>query len=349
MNGTIHSPIINQMKKFILATIGLAGFACPLAIANDDAVILDLTKATTELSFNAENGSWTGTYDDDAECIESQCFAFLHNSIAEWQTWWGFTASNSADNVRPENTLTHQWSNMAAGGIVLNEDGTVSTDEFGAPVVSPEVPYLVAFYSPYMSARPVDMVFNDGNNYDPVGVYLNLNSYTYYSIEYGDAFARAFTNNDEYVLTIHGVAPDETENTLEVRLASYSNGDLTINRGWKYVDLTSLGTVNELYFTLTSTDSGAYGANTPLYFCLDKLSVKPAAGNAAEIISADSATISYDRTSKTVAVGNAEFAAVYDSLGHKVMISDAGSFSIASLPAGVYVVKAGNASLKIAR
>ncbi len=337
------------MRKSILtALIGLAGFSCALG-ADNTRIILDLTKASTELSFNPDNGSWVGTYDDDAETIDSQCFSFLHFSISDWQTWWGFTASNSADNARPQNTLTHQWSNMAPGGIVLNDDGTVKLDDFGAPVTSPDVPYLVAFYSPFMSQRPVDMVFSDGKAYDPAGVYLNLNSYTYYSIEYGDSFARAFTNGDEFVLTIHGVAPDESEKSIDVRLASYSNGDLTINRGWKYVDLSELGTVNELYFTLSSTDSGAYGANTPLYFCLDKLSVNPATDSSAEIISADTTGIKYDRNTRTVEIANSQFAAVYDALGAKMMTSDSPSFSIAHLPAGVYVVKSGNASLKIAR
>ena len=338
------------MRKSILSFTAAvcAAVSCAYA-AEQTPIILDLSKSTTALTFNTENGSWTGTYDDDAESIESQCFSFLHSAIADWKTWWGFTASNSADDARPENTLDHQWSDMAKGGILLNEDGTVKLDDFGAPVTSAEMPYLVAFYSPYMSARPVDMLFNDGRLYDPQSVYINLNSYTFYSVLLGDGYARAFTNNDELTLTIHGVAADETEKTVDVSLASCSNGDLTTARGWKFVDLTPLGTVNELYFTISTTDTGAYGANTPLYFCLDKLCVTPAEGSAAGILAADQTSITYDRSSKTVTVSGADFSAVYDSLGAKVFQSDAGSFSLASLPTGVYVVKAGNSSIKIAR
>lgn len=335
-------------KAFLTAIIGLAGTACALGVDNTP-IVLDLTKASTELSFNEDNGSWTGTYDDEAPSIESQCFSFLHNSIADWMTWWGFTASNSADNLRPENNLTHQWSNMAAGGIMLNDDGSVRLDDFGAPVVSKEIPYLVAFYSPYMSQRPVDILFSDAKAYDPVSVYINLNSYTYYTLEYGDAFARAFTDGDEFILTIHGVATDETEKTVDVRLASYSNGDLTINRGWKYVDLSSLGSVNELYFTLTTTDTGEYGANTPLYFCLDKLTVKPSQNSALAAVAADHNCLSYDNINKTVTLSHEAFASVYDTVGNLIMSSESSSFSIAHLPRGVYVVKSGNSSMKIAR
>lgn len=335
-------------KVFLSIAAALAAAACAYA-ADQSPIILDLSKSTTELTFNAENGSWTGTYDDAAESIESQCFSFIHSSIAEWKTWWGFTASNSADNRQPENTLEHQWSNMAEGGIMLNEDGNIKLDDFGAPVCSAEMPYLVAFYSPYMSERPIDVVFNDSKSYNPQSVYVNLNSYTFYTILLGDAYARAFTNNDAFTLTIHGVAPDETEKTVEVSLAGCSNGNLTTAKGWKYVDLTPLGTVNELYFTLTTTDTGEYGANTPQYFCLDKLAVTPAEGSAAACLSADKATIRYDRASKTISLDGADFAVVYDALGAKVMQTDANSFSVSTLPAGVYVVKTANSSIKIVR
>lgn len=220
------------MKK-VYATVFtlLAGFG--IAAAADGVITLDLTKAVTELEFNTDNGSWTGTFNDDEEVIESQSFIFIHSSMGDYDTWWGFSASNHADNSRPENTLTQQWSAMAKGGIELDENGDVKLDDFGAPVVSSSVPYLVAYYSSYMSARPVDMIFNDGLAHEPVGMYVCLNSYAYYSIEEGDAYARAFTNGDRFTLTVHGVAEDESEKTVDVVLGSYTNGDLTLSRGWK--------------------------------------------------------------------------------------------------------------------
>ena len=66
-------------------------------------------------------------------------------------------------------------------------------------------------------------------------------------------------------------------------------------------------------------------------------------------MAADRTSISYDSASKTVSISGADFAAVYDALGAKVLQSDDNAFSIASLPTGVYVVRAGNSSIKIAR
>lgn len=336
------------MKK---VTFFLAAFFYAATInAESETITLDLTKSTTPLVFNASNGSWTGTYDDDAESIDSQVFSFVHASIADWNTWWGFTASNHADNARPANTLTQQWSNMAKGGIVLDENGEVKLDKFGAPVVSAEVPYLVAYYGFMMGERPVDMAFTDGKSYEVKSVYVNLNSYPYYSMEYGDSFARAFTNGDKFTLTIHGVSPDETEKRVDVDLASYSNGNLTINRGWKYVDLSPLGVVNELYFTLSSTDSGDYGMNTPAYFCLDKLCVKPVETSSVNSVLQDNrAHISYDRTSYVISLDGSDFAVVYDVAGNQIQTIEGDSGNVSSLSAGVYVVKSGNSSLKFVK
>ncbi|MCM1369461.1 MAG: DUF4465 domain-containing protein [Candidatus Amulumruptor caecigallinarius] len=336
------------MKKSILL-LSAALIATFQASSAEQIITLDLTKSTTPLQFNAENGSWTGTYDDDAESIESQCFSFVHNAMGDYDTWWGFTASNSADNKQYANALEHQWSNMAKGGIKLADDGSVALDEYGAPVVSAEVPYIVGYYNVYMGRRPNDVVFNDGKTYEPQGVYINLNSYAYYAVEVGDSFTTPFHNDDSFTLKIHGVSPDETETELSVSLASFTNGDFTINRGWKYVDLTSLGKVNEIYFTMESTDTGAYGMNTPGYFCLDKLSVK-ASDSGVDAINSDSNTnIRYDRANKIIYIDGADFTMIRNIDGQTVMAGENGKFDISSLDAGVYIISAGNKTLKIAK
>lgn len=325
------------MKKSTLIML-LAAFG---AGAADEVITLDLTKATTPLEFETESGAWTGTFNDDASSIESQCFSFIHSSMSDWNTWWGFSASISADNTKKDNFLAYQWSNMAAGG--------VSFDENGKLVVDPKVPYLVGYFAEGFSLHPTDMVFNDGKNYDPQGVYINLTSYPYYCLEYGGEPARPCVEGDWLNLIIHGIAPDESEKTVTVKLFSFTDGDMTINRGWKYVDLTELGTVNEIYFTMDGSDKSSWGLNTPAYFALDKLSVKPAAEDAIENPEAPKITIRYDRATKTVSWSGAEYADVQDTLGRTVMSSDSGEMNLSTLPAGVYVVRAGSKTLKLAR
>ena len=69
---------------------------------------------------------------------------------------------------------------------------------------------------------------------------------------------------------------DGTEDIVETYLANILTDDVKagIVDTWQEVDLTSLGICTGLYFTMDSRDSGAYGMNTPSYFCIDKLVVK---------------------------------------------------------------------------
>ena len=336
------------MRSFIIAVFSALAL---LASAQNNIITLDLSNTEIPLEFDSENGAWTGTYNDDEYTIDSQIYTFLHNSMGDYNTWWGFTVSNSADNSKREDFLTYQFSNMAKGGIVLDENGSVKLDEFGAPVVSPSIPYLVAFANSYFAQHPAEVVMSDGEDHEAVGVYVCLNSYTFYSVSDGDGFARAFNNGDKYTLTIHGVNSRDEEKSIDVQLAAYANGDLTTTRGWTYVDLSELGEVNTIWFSVKSTDSGAYGDNTPSYFCLDKLMVKPVkstTGAESEAVS-KGAKISYDKADAMVRLVNADFAIVYDVAGNKVMSVEASEFSVASLDHGIYVVRAGNASRKIAR
>lgn len=345
------------MKKLLIFAFAACSLAAAaqeaadsVAAASADIIMLDLSKATTTLEFDSENGSWTGTYDDDEESILSQCFEFVKGSMGDYNTWWGFTASNSTDNYMPENTLTQQWSNMAAGGIALNEDGTVKLDSFGAPVIDSKMPYLVSFCNSFFARHPASIVLDDENVYEPQGCYVNLNSYTFYSMMHGDGFARAFTNNDKLTLTIHGVsAHGDDEKTINVTLASFANGDFTASKGWKYVDLTSLGAVNEIWFSMTSTDSSAYGDNTPTYFCLDKLSVKKSTPTSAPELTDEEASLAYNRDEKTATCAPGLFMTVCDTTGNQLMSTDSGHLSLSSLPAGVYLLRAGKRALKIAK
>ena len=313
-------------------------------VSDNGIIMLDLSKSTTPLTFDEVNGMWNDNFDEDITEIESQVFSFVHGCFADYDYWYGFTASNSIDNSYQANTLLYQYSNMARGGILLNEDGTIMTNEFGAPQTGSEMPYIVGY-------PKSEITFNTNKTYELVGGYFNLNSYTFYSILYGDGFARAFTDGDELILTAHGIDADGNEKTLDICLAAYSNGALTASTGWKYVDLSSLGIVEEIFFTMSSTDSGQWGMNTPGYFCLDKLMVKEAESSSA--LTSDlgiSRNITYDSNTKTIILPEPAFATVYDASGRIVLSSsDRNSFSASSLPAGIYIVKSGNYRLKFAR
>ena len=43
---------------------------------------------------------------------------------------------------------------------------------------------------------------------------------------------------------------------------------------WTYVDLSKLGTIDELTFSMSGTKTNTYGLTTPTYFCIDNLGAK---------------------------------------------------------------------------
>lgn len=323
----------------------LLAMSAGAASAADGLAVLDLSKADTQLTFDAATGQWSETFSDEEPTIDSQLYCFMHSALPSYQTWWGFTASNSINNQPQTDWIAWQYSNMAKGGIALDENGTVKLNENAAPVIDPAMPYMVAYYNKYMARKPVQLLTNDGEAHEAVSCYVNLNSYTYYSTLFGDAVARSFTERDSLTLSIHGVADDNTEKTVDVTLASFKNGQLTAATGWMYVDLTPLGAVNELYFTMESTDTGSWGMNTPGYFCLDKLTMKD--GSSSATATEASSRLRYNRADRILTAAPGSFIALYTPSGSLVMSSEDGLLNVASAQPGIYIARCNNHSLKI--
>ena len=67
---------------------------------------------------------------------------------------------------------------------------------------------------------------------------------------------------------------EKTTGTKDFYLADCRSEDSTdwyILNTWAYMDLSPLGAVRQIRFTLSSSDTGTYGMSTPAYFCYDNL------------------------------------------------------------------------------
>lgn len=113
-----------------------------------------------------------------------------------------------------------------------------------------------------------------------LGVYVTNTNWAYYSLLEGDAFAKSFggahgTDADWFKLTFTGIDVNEVETgTVDFYLADYRFDDPTMDTivdEWRFVDLSSLGSVTSIRCTLHSSDVGDWGMNTPAYFALDNL------------------------------------------------------------------------------
>ena len=61
---------------------------------------------------------------------------------------------------------------------------------------------------------------------------------------------------------------------MDFLLADYTGDTGQLVDDWTFVDLASLGdNVKSLKFSLSSTDNGDWGMNTPAYFAMDDLTV----------------------------------------------------------------------------
>ena len=263
-------------------------------------VTLDLNKPINPdvLNYN-EYGIWTECYNDvDYTWLEFGDdrgeFMLSHLIDGEGASWggyyWdGFTPAIGGDQTdygMPGSSAS--WTTMfggcmAGGGCVINEDGSVTAD--------PDQPYLVGYYSNWAMEGPSNQVMfmnADGKMaFEPVGVYVCNHPWPYYGCEHGDGFGRAFEEGDYFELVAHGVDADGLETSVSINLVEYVGGELNALNDWTFFDLSELGEVVSVYFTLNSTDSGAYGMNTAAYFCMDKFQVKSDTPTAVENINAD--------------------------------------------------------------
>ena len=273
----------DRMKKiFTLASSLMMASAMWAGIVTLD-LNMPLNPATIDYN---ENGIWTGTYNDvDYTWLEfgDQNGEFMLSHLidgegASWggAYWDGFTIAIGGDQTdygmpgSSASWTTNFGGCMAGGGCVINADGSVSAD--------PDEPYLVAYYSSWAMEGPSNQVMfmdKDGQMaFTPAGVYVCNHPWPYYGCMHGDGMARPFEEGDYFELVAVGVDALGNEKSTSIKLVEYVNGQLNALNDWTYFDLSSLGEVTSVYFTLNSTDSGAYGMNTASYFCMDKFQVK---------------------------------------------------------------------------
>ena len=126
-----------------------------------------------------------------------------------------------------------------------------------------------------MYGLPSDITFKDGKTYKAKECYVTNSTYAYLAIkDHNDgngeyAMVKEWTADDKFTLTITGYNGDDVTATVTFPLADGFN----IVDTWQKIDLTSLGEVTRISFSLSSTDNGQWGMNTPSYFCLDQLTV----------------------------------------------------------------------------
>lgn len=180
-----------------------------------------------------------------------------------------------------------QWNDMATAGYlnqcsVYFKDGTTGKGGHdGSATFAVANGYCDAEPTAYSSDKRPVLYFEDGETERVIDhCYISNATYTYLSMAQGDNMAKKFTYEDKdyFVVTATGFDRDGSETgTVQICLADFRTADSGgIVTGWQKFDLSSLGAVNRIVFNCQSSDVGAYGMNTPAYFCVDDIVLREA-------------------------------------------------------------------------
>ena len=325
-------------------------------IEMSDEIVFDLNGMITDnnIQFN-ESDVWDKTLNDSAEYqwFGNGTFSFSHlRSGNSWDgtSWEGFTISRSQDTLLSHEAFypDHQWGVMAGGGVA--GEGS---------------PYILGYYAEYtessIEGHICEIGFTHANEIEAVGCYVCNSPYTTKCIVDGFMYARKFTRGDYCTLTAHGINADgEDCGTVIYYMADYRDEDSTkwfVNRDWAWMDLSELGTVKSIYFTMETTDVGDWGSNTTFYFGLDQITIRPVKEETglSHPSTLNSQLMAYPNPCRDQlyidGIEDGEIVNIYNLQGQMVMtqivVNKNEPLQISSLSAGIYVVKHKNKNRSI--
>ena len=244
---------------------------------------------------NVEESLWGE--DEYQGSFVSGSYSFANNYIPAYSSWSSFAYANKKVNYYYD--LMEDMCNATTGGARSGDNyGVFFGDAMGLG----------------MTPTTVKVLNNAAGQVIP-GFYITNSAYAVNAILYGDgAFNQGETDgqgNPVYDNEGNVVGVEEFHegdflkltitadngNEVEFYLADYTSDNETdwyYVQDWQYVDLSSLGTVKELEFELTSSRTNAYGYTTPLYFCMDDFGA-PASLILDEDITFDATAIEADK------------------------------------------------------
>jgi len=199
---------------------------------------IDLTKTDT---------FWNGS-DESGGFLNGEVF-FKNNYNTAWKSWDGVAVSNMTDSTTEG--FVNQYSARTAHGVNFTNNYAV----IGGQGV---------------------LVLTDAQQIE--GCYVTNSTYSSRSMEKGDPFAKKFGgvsgNDSDYFRIIAKGYQGTSVKTTSFYLADFRSTDNSqdyIISDWTYFNLSVLGSVDSITFSMESSDTGQFGMNTPAFFCLDHL------------------------------------------------------------------------------
>lgn len=281
------------------------------------------------------NGRDAAVYEDGDAAFPS----FYNNDFGYWASGWAISSMRD--------TMTSGFTNLysAKPGLGVEGSQNYAVGQQGAIIV----------LTGDAAAQPLK------------GVYLTNTTYAHNSMRDGDGFAKKFggTSGDEpdfFKLTIQPYSQGQLfPDSVEFYLADYrfedNELDYIVNE-WTWVDLSSLnanvplGAVDSLLFTLSSTDVGENGINTPLFYGIDNFNADELTSISSPVFDVEQLSIAPNPALTRINVELSESLSgqtnifVYDAMGRLVIqqatYQERNTIDVAELLPGIYSVQQTN-------
>ena len=222
-------------------------------VAPEEPVVVEIGIADFEdVEMNAGD-HWVSAAEGTSAMVNNG-WAFTNHNFSTY--WGGITASNATDTT---------LSGYSAQYVAVPGSGLDGSEKYG-------VAYVMGY------GYDTEVATADGSSHTVTGFYVTNNVYAYKSMRDGDAYSAAFGGADGTepdFLVLHATGKDadgNTTGTADFYLADYrfndSDSDYIVDT-WKWFDLSALGEVVSVSFTMESSQNGEWGMNTPAYFCID--------------------------------------------------------------------------------
>lgn len=239
------------MKNFKLLWLLAVAGSVMMTSCDKDNVPPPAPKVT--VTFDAITLPSEGYIDNSSYTENGVTFNNAYHDMDGWVSWDGFSVSNLHDKVTPG--YENQYSVYADGGA----NGSAN--------------FAVCYYSTIWGPENTSFFsLASGKEGNELTLMINNNTYAALSMKEGDAYAKKFEAGDWFKVTATGYKEDGTQTgTADIYLADFRDGKTYICAEWTKVDLSALGTFNKVAFTISSSDVGDYGMNTPAYFCIDNV------------------------------------------------------------------------------
>jgi hypothetical protein len=218
-----------------------------------------------DLTLPDSESVWSGNYPVDGTggtgevtSFSSDGVSFNNFSDGDWAFWEGFAYSNMSDATTPG--PGNQYSAYTGTGYNAGDDI-----------------YGVGFVG--FSTTPVLTLPSPSSLH---GAYFTNTTYVGLALLNGEGPAKKFggvsgDDADWLMLTITGKdGTGAVTGEVDFYLADYrseDNGLDYIVDDWTFVGLTDLGVVTSVEFSMSSSDVGDWGMNTPGYFAVDNIAV----------------------------------------------------------------------------